>query len=157
MDIERKVADFISNGFYVDDGGTSVRNQEEADDLTMTTDQALHSIKMKVKGWSISFRPPSCDVTDDSTVGFAGMTWVPEIDSYSLKIQRLHLGKKKRGRFPDSLEMFKGGSMEDFVPEILTRKIIYITSIIIIFCLITTNRLFMQCYYYNNILSKHYS
>ena len=122
LDIERKVADFISNGFYVDDGGTSVRNQEEADDLTMTTDQALNSIKMKVKGWSISFRPPSCDVTDDSTVGFAGMTWVPEIDSYSLKIQRLHFGKKKRGRFPDSLEMFKGGCMEDFVPEILTRK-----------------------------------
>ena len=72
QEIEFKVADFIKSGFYVDDGGTSVKNDDEADALTQKTDEALGTIKMKVKGWSRSYRPPSSDVTgDSSTVGFA--------------------------------------------------------------------------------------
>ena len=119
--IEEKVADFIADGFYVDDGGTSVPDEEEADALIEKTDEALGTIQMKVKGWSVSYRSPSSNVTDDATVGFAGMSWIPAIDSYSIKIQPLHFGKKKRGRFPDNLEVYSGGSIADFVPKILTR------------------------------------
>ena len=71
----------------------------------------------------MSFHDPSPDVTEDGvSVSFAGMSWLPVIDSYRLKIQPLNFGKKKRGRYPDDLETFKGGSMGDFVPEVLTRQ-----------------------------------
>ena len=120
--IDLKVGEFIAKGFYVDDGGTSVPNMEIADSIISTTDTALSSINMKVKGWSVSFRQPSPEVTDDNVVGFAGMNWIPAIDSYSLKIQRLHFGKKKRGRFPESLEIYEGGAFADFVPTTLSRR-----------------------------------
>ena len=120
--LEEKVADFIAK-FYVDDGGESVANQKDADDLIMKTDEVLSSTKMKIKGWSVSYRSPSVDVAgDDASVGFAGMTWVPELDTFSIKIQPLHFGKKKRGRFPESLEKYDGGSFADFVPKMLTRR-----------------------------------
>ena len=50
------------------------------------------------------------------------MSWLPAIDSYSLKIQPLHFGKKRRGRLPDDVQMYDGGSMGDFVPKLLTRR-----------------------------------
>ena len=120
------VADFIRRCWYVDDGGTSVRSHEDADNLIAGTNKGLGSIKMHVKGWTVSFQPPASDVSDDGvSVGFAGMRWYPEIDSFSLRIQKLHFGKKRRGRYPDNLEMYDGSfgiALEDFVPEQLTRR-----------------------------------
>ena len=118
-----EVADFIRDRFYVDDGGNSVCTMEDAYDLTQQTDIALATVDMKVKGWSISFNAPSPDVSEDGvSVGFAGMKWLPLVDSFALKIQPLHFGKKRRGRYSDSLEKFDGGSMSEFVPESLTRR-----------------------------------
>ena len=118
-----EVADFIKKNFYVDDGGVSVRTMDDAYNLTTETDSALSSLGMHVKGWSVSFNSPSPDVSEDGlSVGFAGMTWVPTVDSFCLKIQPLHFGKKKRGRYSDSLQIFDGGSMDDFVPTQLTRR-----------------------------------
>ena len=118
-----EVADFIRDQFYVDDGGTSVPTMEDALELTSLTDAELASFKMHVKGWSISFNKPSADVSEDGiSVGFAGMMWIPEIDSFSLKIQPLHFGKKKRGKFPDDLVRYSGGPIGQFVPESLSRR-----------------------------------
>ena len=69
--------------------------------------------------------PPESVSEDRVSVGFAGMTWIPEVDSFSLRIQKLHFGKKRRGRFPDSLEMYDGSfgkTIEEFVPENLSRR-----------------------------------
>ena len=100
--------------------------REDARDLINGTDKALSSIKMNVKGWSVSFEPLPTEVSDYKvSVGFAGMRWFPEIDSFCLCIQRLHFGKKKRGRFPTGLEKFAGRfglTMEEFVPETLTQR-----------------------------------
>ena len=124
--LDLQVADFILRGWYVDDGGTSVSSHEEAESLICGTDRALASVKMQVKGWSMSFKPPPQEVSDDGiSVGFAGMRWLPQVDSFSLRIQRLHFGKKRRGRFPDDLKKFDGSfgmSIDDFVPEVLTRR-----------------------------------
>ena len=90
------VADFIEKRFYVDDGGTSVATMEDAYQLTKTTDKELSTLGMRVKGWTISFNEPSPEVSEDGiSVGFAGMQWIPAVDSFNLKIQPLHFGKKK--------------------------------------------------------------
>ena len=103
------VADFIRRCWYVDDGGTSVRSHDEADNLIAGTNKGLGRIKMYVKGWTVSFQPPASDVSDDGvSVGFAGMRWYPEIDSFSLRIQKLHFGKKRRGKYPDNLKKYDG-------------------------------------------------
>ena len=118
-----QVADFIRDSFYVDDGGISVRSMENAHRLTEDTDAELSSVQMRVKGWTVSFNSPSPDVSDDGvSVAFAGMRWIPQTDSFSLKVQPLHFGKKRRRRYPDNLDRFEGGSMEDFVPKELTRR-----------------------------------
>ena len=118
-----EVADFIRDRFYVDDGGNSVATMEDAVELTEATDTELARLKMRVKGWSVSFNKPSPEVSEDGfSVGFAGMLWIPEIDSFSLKVQPLHFGKKRRGKYADDLVKFSGGSIEQFVPEVLTRR-----------------------------------
>ena len=77
---------------------------------------------MSVKGWSISFQKPSPELTEDGiSVAFAGLDWLPEIDCVKLRIQKLHFGKKKRGRYPDDLQKFEGSfgiKIEDFVPKV---------------------------------------
>ena len=122
-DLLIEVANLIRDSFYVDDGGDSVSSEEKADQITKATDEALATVNMKVKGWTKSFRPPNPEVSDDGlSVGFAGMTWLPEIDCFRIKVQRLHFGKKIRGRFPESLKRYEGDSIEDFVPRSLTRR-----------------------------------
>ena len=131
-DIDVKVADFIRDCWYVDDGGTSARTCADAKQLTEGTDKALGSIKMKVKGWTYSYESPPPEVSDDGvSVGFAGMRWYPQVDSFTLRIQKLHFGKKRRGLFPDNLERFDGLfgiSLEEFVPKDLSR--IMVTSVV---------------------------
>ena len=81
---------------------------------------------MKVKGWSFSFENPPPEVSDDGcSVSFGGLRWFTSVDSFSLKIQELHFGKKKRGRYPDNLQRFDGTfgkSIDEFVPESLSRR-----------------------------------
>ena len=120
------VADFIQNGWYVDDGGTSVNSVSDAQKLALETDRQLATINMKVKGWCTSFEKPPPEISDDGcSVMFAGAKWFPLIDSFSLKIQPLHFGKKRRGWYSDDLEKFDGSfglTMEEFVPKDLTRR-----------------------------------
>ena len=120
------VADFIKHGWYVDDGGTSVRSISEAHSLINGTNKELATVKMFVKGWSVSFERPPPEVSDDGTsVAFAGLKWYPEVDSFSLKIQPLHFGKKSRGRYSEKLERYDGSfgkTVDEFVPKDLSRR-----------------------------------
>ena len=120
------VADFLERLRYVDDMAKSVTNEEEAIKTIQDTENVLKTVKMKVKGWSVTGQDPSPELTEDGvSVGFGGMTWLPKIDALKLNIQPLHFGKKKRGRFPDDLKKFDGSfgmKIDDFTPNHLTRR-----------------------------------
>ena len=81
---------------------------------------------MKVKGWGLSGEDPPPDLSDDGvTIGFAGMTWATKVDCFKLNLDKLHFGKKKRGRYPEDLKRYDGTfglTLEEFVPQALTRR-----------------------------------
>ena len=120
------VADFLERLRYVDDMAKSASTGEEAAQIIEDTEKVLDTVKMKVKGWSVSGKEPPAELSEDGvSVGIGGMTWLPKIDVFQLNIQPLHFGKKKRGRFPDDLEKFDGSfgkSIEEFTPKRLTRR-----------------------------------
>ena len=62
---------------------------------------------MKVKGWAQTGVPPPNDLTDDgASITFEGMSWQPLIDTFSLGIESIHFGHKKRGCYPKDLIRF---------------------------------------------------
>ena len=88
--------------------------------IMSTVDEVLSSYHMKV-----SNEKPSEDISKDGfSVSFAGMTWMCEIDAYSLNHQRLYFANKVRGRLPSNVEFFdpEKYTMAEFVPKILTRR-----------------------------------
>ena len=115
------VYDLIARLRYVDDMGKGNKTDAESKKLRDDTDRVLNSVGMKVKGWAQSGEIPSPEISDDGTsVMFAGLVWTPLIDVYSLNIDRLHFGKKKRGRFSPDLIKYDGSfgtSIEEFVPK----------------------------------------
>ena len=58
------------------------------------------------------------------SVGFGGLLWYPEADTYSLNIPSLCFERKQRGKLPEGAFGFdpKDMSMEDYVPENLSRS-----------------------------------
>ena len=99
ISMKEEVMDLLENKCYVDDFGSSTTDTKTAETIKVETEAVLGSIKMSVKGWSISFQKPSPELTEDGiSVAFAGLDWLPEIDCVKLRIQKLHFGKKKRGR-----------------------------------------------------------
>ena len=73
------VADFLERLRYVDDMAKSVTNEEEAIKTIQDTENVLKTVKMKVKGWSVTGQDPSPELTEDGvSVGFGGMTWLPK-------------------------------------------------------------------------------
>ena len=86
-----------------------LRYVDESRELIKKTEHVLDTLSMKIKGWAVAGKDPPTELTEDGfSVGFAGMTWLTKIDAFKLNIQRLHFGKKKRGRYPDDLEKFDG-------------------------------------------------
>ena len=133
----RQLADIIEEKFpdvwkllvklrYVDDFGKSCKNANEAKELIDNTETVLDTVQMKVKGWAQTGVPPPKDLTDDgASITFAGMSWQPLIDTFSLGIESIHFGHKKRGRYPKDLIRFSdtfGKTMEEFTPKKLTRR-----------------------------------
>ena len=120
-----EVAKLLLDKRYVDDFGQSTEGEKETESLIKKTSFVLEKIKMKVKGWAVSGADPPVEMSDDnSSVGFAGMTWFPKGDFFKLNIQSLHFSKKKRGRFPSNMVKFEdttGISVEEFTPEKITR------------------------------------
>ena len=120
-----EVAEFLVKFCYVDDLGRSNKSLEETMMLIRRTEEVLGMLLMSIKGWGTSGKDPPAELSDDGkTVGFAGMTWAPKIDCFKLNLDKLHFGKKRRGRYPDDLKKFDGSfgmTMEEFVPKTLTR------------------------------------
>ena len=120
-----EVAKLLLDKRYVEDFGQSTEGEKETESLIKKTSFVLEKIKMKVKGWAVSGADPPVEMSDDnSSVGFAGMTWFPKGDFFKLNIQSLHFSKKKRGRFPSNMVKFEdttGISVEEFTPEKITR------------------------------------
>ena len=106
--------------------GGSTTNEEEAKKIASGVDKALDYIQLRIKAWTLSGKPPDPKVSEDGvTTTFGGLRWFPGLDFFKLEIQPTHFGKKKRGRFADSLEVFDGrfgAKMEDFVKPSLSRR-----------------------------------
>ena len=68
--------------------------------------------------------PPEVVSKDGMTVGVGGFGWFPEGDVFELKVPKLHFGKSRRGRLPDTVKLFEGDEedLEEFVPKKLTRR-----------------------------------
>ena len=121
------VVNLLLKSRYVDDILKSLKNKSDALDLIKATEENLKKISMNIKGWAISGEKPPEQLTDDGvSVGFSGLTWFPEIDSFKLNISSLHFGKKKRGKHSANLEIYdptKHSSIGKFLEDkIVTRR-----------------------------------
>ena len=118
--------DLLAKLRYVDDFGKGNKNEGESRKLITDTENVLGNVGMNVKGWAQSGKDPPSEISDDGiSIMFAGLKWTPSIDVYSLNIDALHFGKKKRGRYNPELIKLDGSfgmSVEDFVPLELTRR-----------------------------------
>ena len=109
-----EVAEFLREGFYVDDGGDSKAKLEDLQSLMKDTDEALGSIGCQIKEWTVSGQNPTDKVSKDGiTLDVGGMTWYPQLDILAVKIPILHFGKVSRGRIKPGTEFFQGGSVHD--------------------------------------------
>ena len=121
------VAEFLRKHRYVDDLAKAVTSYEAGLELIEGVNAEFGKYNLKIKGWAQSgCKPPEQITTDGRTVTFAGMAWQPELDVFSLNHPPLHFGQKVRGRLPKNLEVFdpNKGSLSDFVPKKLTRRMI---------------------------------
>ena len=85
------VADFLERLRYVDDMAKSASTKEEAIKIIEDTEKVLDTVKMKVKGWSVTGQEPPSELSEDGvSVGIGGMTWLPKVDVFQLNIQPLH-------------------------------------------------------------------
>ena len=120
------VAKLLTQGRYVDDVGKSMMLRSDAVKVIKETTEILKTkLNMEIKGWSLSGEKPDSDVSSDGvSVGFGGLLWYPEADTYSLNIPSLCFDKKQRGKLPDGAFKFdpKVMSIEDYVPENLSRR-----------------------------------
>ena len=120
------VAKLLTQGRYVDDVGKSMMLRSDAVKVIKDTTEILKTkLNMEIKGWSLSGEKPDSDVSlDGVSVGFGGLLWYPEADTYSLNIPSLCFERKQRGKLPDGAFGFdpKAMSMEDYVPENLSRR-----------------------------------
>ena len=125
-DAHPEVAKLLRRRRYVDDFGQSCVTEDDVDYLIHNTEKILNSKKMFVKGWVVSRKPPPKKLSEDGiSIPFAGLQWLPMIDSFKLNISSLHLDKKKRGRLPVDLKKFDGTfglSIDEFTPENLSRR-----------------------------------
>ena len=121
------VANFLRRHRYVDDFAKAVVNKGAGEDIIRGVNELFKNYNLNVKGWAQSGRKPPDQITKDGiTVTFAGMAWQPQLDIYSLNHPPLHFGQKVRGRLPKNLDVFdpNKGSLADFVPKKLTRKMV---------------------------------
>ena len=121
------VANFLLKCRYVDDMSKGMLDQPQALLMKKEVDSVFERYGLKVKGWAVSgMKPPEEISKDGQSVSFAGMRWEPELDMFSLNHTPLHFGVKVRGRFGKDVCFFdaKKDSLEEFVPDKLTRRMI---------------------------------
>ena len=124
---DAELADFLTDGRFVDDLNDSLATLEAALRLRTAVDEEFEKLGAKIKGWAIARMKPAPEISDNGYVGVAGMAWHPESDFVELKFQDLHFGKVVRGRLSPNTKTFKGDKtsitdMENFVPLKLTKR-----------------------------------
>ena len=122
-----ELALFLILSRYVDDLLDSKISQEKCFKLAKSADELFALVGLKCKGWTFSGVPPSPKVSKDGlSVGVFGVfSWFSEGDILEQKFSRLHFGKPKRGKMPNTVKFFEGNSEEDmdkFVPDPLSRR-----------------------------------
>ena len=120
-----RLADLLRKSRFVDDIADSHTKMEAIEELIKTADEVFESVGLVCKGWSRSGHAPHPDVTSDGHgVDVGGMTWYTELDQISVKIPRLHFGKKVRGKLSVGTQIFEGSfsDLNKFVPQKLTRR-----------------------------------
>ena len=122
------LADFLLNGRFVDDLGTSAETIEILRKLIEEADQVFSQVGLACKGWSLSgYSPPPEVAEEGETVSIGGMKWHTKLDLLEVPLPQLHFSKKLRGRLVVGTEVFNGSLVEDmekFVPKKLTRRMI---------------------------------
>ena len=124
---DEELSKFIRESRYCDDLGESKKDEQGCSSLTGRADKQFSRISLECKGWSMSGKPPPERVSKDGlSVNVAGLTWIPEVDVFEIKIPPLHFSRRSRGRLDHGAEIFTGsfGELEKFVPANLTRRIV---------------------------------
>ena len=120
-----QLAVFLILSRYVDDLQDSKATLEECTGLAKDADELFLKVGLVCKAWTLSGSPPTEVVTKDGvTIGVGGFGWFPEGDVVELKVPKLHFGKSRRGRLPDTVRLFDGdeNDLDDFVPQDLSRR-----------------------------------
>ena len=120
----------LDESTYVDDMSESKSSLEEIHDLANTGDKVFGELSVTVKAWTKSGEKPSSSISDDGvSILVGGMQWFPEIDAVTVRIPRLHFGKRRRGKLDEDTQFFSSdGSLDDltrlgkFCPP-LTRRL----------------------------------
>ena len=123
-EFDPELADFLTDGRFVDDLNDSLATLEAALRLQKVVDEEFEKLGAKIKGWAIARMKPAPEISDNGYVGVARMAWHPESDF--VKFQDLHFGKVVRGRLSPTTKVFKGdkssfSDMDNFVPLKLTK------------------------------------
>ena len=104
-----RLAELLKLNRFVDDIGSSEKNEEAVDAIIRAADELFSSVGLFVKGWTKSGFEPHPDVTADGvSVDIGGMVWNPMTDTVSVKTPPLHFGKKHRGKLVAGTEVFDG-------------------------------------------------
>ena len=120
-----RLAELLRKSRYVDDLADSLAKIKNIMDLIKTADEVFESVGLQCKGWSVSGQSPHPEVTSDGHgVDVGGMIWYTQLDLISVKIPRLHFGKKSRGKITVGTQTFEGSfsDLNNFVPRKLTRR-----------------------------------
>ena len=119
------LAMFLILSRYVDDLQESKETLGQCLQLIKDADELFAMVGLTCKAWTVSGSPPPEVVSKDGvTIGVGGFAWFPEGDVVELKVPKLHFGKSRRGRLPDTVKFFEGDEddLEEFVPQKLTRR-----------------------------------
>ena len=124
-----RLASFFTDSRYVDDLNDSESSEEKLENLQRDAVKILGMLNVELKGWARSGKAPDAEISADGSIGVAGMSWEPLIDSLQVKIGNLHFGSVVRGRLSAGTKVFEGkfgtfDEMNDFVPSKLTKRMI---------------------------------
>ena len=125
-----KLAEFLTEGRFVDDLNGSEDSKQSCDQLQRDADECLALLNVESKGWGKTGELPSKEISDDGSLSVAGLSWWPEIDIIEVKIAILHFGSVSRGKLSSGTRIFDGNygldieDMDKFVPPNLTKRMI---------------------------------
>ena len=101
-----RLASFFTDSRYVDDLNDSESSEEKLENLQRDAVKILGMLNVELKGWARSGKAPDAEISADGSIGVAGMSWEPLIDSLQVKIGNLHFGSVVRGRLSSGTKVF---------------------------------------------------